>query len=95
MQDHATYIANFFIHLCISFCSYPLPLAVIVTLVAGALGAGVGLAAEGGDELHLALGRNSIHLRTSRRLTFTLTFEKEVFQGFFGMIFLVFFDMFF
>ena len=56
------YIANFFVHLCISFSSYPFPLAVIVALVAGALGAGVGLAAEGGDELHLALGRNSIHI---------------------------------
>ena len=52
MQDHAStqpILQTFFVHLCISFSSYPLPLAVIVTLVAGALGAGVGLAAEGGD----------------------------------------------
>ena len=37
-------------------------LAVIVALVAGALGARVRLAAEGGDELHLA------HLHFPRRL---------------------------
>ena len=42
--------------------SHLLLLAVIVALVAGALGARVRLAAEGGDELHLA------HLHPPRRL---------------------------